>query len=183
MNAVIQVKPHVRQFLVTQCGEDPTNLRLIPELWKLYKGLMQKPRAHFDSKKIANYPEEIFVNISNSMFYRYGYELTKTNTVIFNNEVDKMIKTISRQYISIHLNFGVKQAVAARNFVEVFNFQNSLDSDTVAKDFYRSRSEISRNSFYNSIFEQVQKNFLLNLVQNGMISQYFIDNDLTLKDE
>lgn len=182
MNSVINVKPHVKQFLINQCGEDPTDLKLLPQFWKLYIEMLKKPCYHQDSKNIGNYSEQIIVKISDDIFYRYGWEISKTDTVAFNNQVDDFIKLISRQYISIHVNFGVKQIVASRKFCELFDFGNSLDPDSVVKDFYRNRPTANKNNLYSSIFKQIENNFLVNLGVNGMISQYFINNNLTLND-
>lgn len=182
MNTIIQVKPHVKQFIINQCGEDPSNLKLIPELWKAYLSMLKKPCYHQDSKQIGNYSDQIIVKISDDIFYRYGWEISKTDTVRFNNKVDDFIKLLSRQYIQIHQNFGVKQTVAARKFCDFFNFGNTLDPDSVAKDFYRNRPTIHKNTLYSSIFKQIENNFLVNLGSNGMISQYFINNNLTLND-
>lgn len=183
MNAVIQVKPHVKQFLTTQCGESPTNLKLLPDIWKYYKDLLKNPIYHDDHRKIANYNDEIYVVISDDMFYRYGYELTKNNTVKFNNYIDKLIKNMSRQFISIQMNFGVKQTVAACKFIEAFNFADKLDPHTIAKDFYRNNINTRKNHLYNMMFKEIEKNFMANLNQNGMISQYYINNYLTLNDK
>lgn len=174
MNAVILVKPHIKQFLITQCG-DPVDLNQIPEMWDFFRDRLRKPSYHQDSKLIANYPEEILISITEDMFYRYGWELSKTDTVRFNRKIDNYIKLISRQYISIHVAFGSKQTSAVKKFLEVFDFGSTIDTDTMVKDFYRNGPKICKNQLYSKIINDIEDNLLVNLSSIGMVSQHFLN--------
>lgn len=174
MNATISVKPHIKQFLVTQCGY-PIDLKQMPELWDFFKKCLVKPTFHQDSKSIGDYSEEIMITISDDLFYRHGWYLSKTDTVKFNKKVDNFIKLLSRQYISIHVAFGTKQTTAARNFLDVFDFGSTLDPDSMAKDYYRNGPKISKNSIYDKFIQEIESNLLVNLSAVGMVSQHFIN--------
>ena len=100
------LKPYVYKYLVNNFG-DPVNLYdSNNELKNYFINFLKKPSTRYE-KRLTLSPQthETRFVISNSDFYRYGWEVTKTDMIKFNNKVEALVKFYSRCYIAFDKSF------------------------------------------------------------------------------
>ncbi len=139
----IPIKPYVKRYLVMNYSE-PANLSTDQQLNNYFRRLLKKPVFRHD-KYYDNllqgsdtyYSEKIEIIISESDFYRYGWELTKTNIVAFNGEIESRVKHFMRNTVHIYENL-LSQKDAILRFQEEFGFTEDIwPYESIKKDYYR----------------------------------------------
>jgi hypothetical protein len=140
----IPCKPYVRHFLVTKhC--DPANLAPDRHLNNLFRRMLKKPCSRYDKyyqdllqSPGTYYSCTIEIIISESDFYRYGWELTKTDVVAFNGEIEGRVKQLMRSQVELFENI-MTQKEAILRFQEIFGFTEDVwPYESIKKDYYRS---------------------------------------------
>lgn len=140
----IPCKPYVRHFLVTKYG-DPVNLTSERQLNNFFRRMLKKPCARHDKyyQDLLQYPGTYYsckmeVVVSESDFYRYGWELTKTDVVAFNGEIEGRVKMLMRNSVELFENM-MSQKEAIFRFQEIFGFTEDVwPYESIKKDYYRS---------------------------------------------
>lgn len=138
-------KPYVKQHLIN-CFGSPAYLRGDSGIGKYFFQLVADPTEHQDTKCTHEYQEQITIRITEDIFLRKGYVLSKTNVRSFNNFVEDLLKTQSRNIIDtiLSVNDGMKITEAIDFVYEQFNMDETVwPLETIKKDYYRykKRSE------------------------------------------
>ena len=168
----IQVKPYVKKFIETNYGV-PVDFTKFPEEHLHIKKLLKKPNHRFDSriKDFSNpYTDIIEVLISEDDFYRYGWELTKTNTVVFGKHYENRAKFFMRTLVGIYTSLGLPIFKSIQKFQEKFDFtEDDWKYEAIKKDFYRNG--IKENiDFDNEIFNKIENLIMVHLSELGTIA-------------
>jgi hypothetical protein len=170
----LPVRPHVKRYLENQCGF-PVDLSLVPNLQKIFLKSLQKPDYRNEYRINFNkYSEKTEILISGDIFYRYGWELSRTDTIGFNLQVEKLIKFYSRSYISVQTQLGVSVAQAIRDFQEKFDLpEDVLKYDTIKKDYDRNGSRFDGKIFID-IQSKIHNIFMAHLSDLGTLAPNFV---------
>jgi len=172
----VPVKPYVKRFLEINYGS-PVDLTKDQKALKSFRALLRKPSVRFDYK----YSDSIFYNkpevevyISEDDFYRYGWELTKTNIVAFNKYFEENAKFFMRTVIGIYTGIGLPLKNSIIKFQEKFGFdEDTWNYDSIKKDFYRKGYKF-KIDYSDIIIQKIDKLFLENLSLKGTISHKLI---------
>jgi len=168
----VPVKPYVKRFIDINYGT-PADFNNHPEVHGFFQKLLRKPSTRFDNNypsSICTYTEEIEVIISEDDFYRYGFELTKTDIVSFGKLFEERVKMLMRSMVGIYHGIGLPLNVSINKFQDRFNFdEDTWSYQTIKKDFYRNGT-LEKIDFNNEIFTKIEKILLVNLYSLGTIS-------------
>lgn len=166
-------KPYVKRFLEINFG-DPVDLSADQRLKKMFVSMLRKPNTRYDNnmgKMNIRYSETIDVLISEDIFYRHGWELTKTDTVNFGREIEDRAKLLMRNTVALNLAVTGSIKVGISRFQDRFGFSEDVwPAESIKKDFYRNgQHEII--DFEKEIFQKIEKLILVSLSGLGTISQ------------
>lgn len=167
----IPIKPYVKHYLVTNFSE-PADLSTDKRLNKMFRDLLKRPVFRHDkrynetfSKEKSIYSQSIEILISESDFYRYGWELTKTNTIQFNSEIESRTKEFMRRTVEIYENL-MSQKEAILKFQEEFGFSEDIwPYESIKKDYYRNTpNKINiKKEIENNIIQKISEKFMANV--------------------
>lgn len=144
----IAVKPYIKAYLENNFG-NPADIGKDPELNDLLILMLREGSTRLDKIVSANYPTIVKIAISKDSFFRYGFTLTKTETVKFNSFLEKRIKFFARTYIAYHSSLGTSVARSIRDFQNTFGFPEDIWSfDSIKKDFDRNGFHLDRQMIY-----------------------------------
>lgn len=158
----LYLKPYVHKYLVNNFG-DPVNLydQKGDDLKNLLIGMLKKPSARYEKRITLNFQtQEARLIISKSDFYRYGWEVTKTDMIKFNNKVESLVKFYSRCYIAFDKSLGIPISKSIKSFQKEFGFSEDIWTyDSIKKDFDRHGSYIKFDKL--SVFKDNLRNIFL----------------------
>ncbi|MBV5313673.1 MAG: hypothetical protein JZU47_10280 [Prolixibacteraceae bacterium] len=169
----IPVKPYVKRFLSINFG-DPADFTTDPDTNRFFLNLLKKPNTSRDKQypeQICTYTETAEVFISQHDFYRYGWELTRTDIVAFGKRFEDRAKCLMRSFVGVYVAMGMPPFISIARFQEKFQFdENSWQYETIKKDFYRNGMKEPLD-FNGEIFNKIEKIVLHNLYELGTISK------------
>ena len=169
---LLPTKPYVHQFLSQNYG-NPADISADLRLQNLLRRYLRKPsrRRHvpYAKLKLSKYSCESRIVITSDDFYRYGWELTRKDSIAFNRELENRAKFFMRNMVSLYSSFmNLKDAILL--FQENFNYpEDTWSYDSIRKDFDR-HAGIPVTSFASQIIEKTESIFLGNLSELGTIS-------------
>ena len=170
------VKPYVARYLVNNCG-DPVDLSKLPKLNNLFRSILRKSLMRHESLKIPDRSSYVSIIISKDTFYRYGWDLTRTDMMYFNAQIEKEIKFIMRNYVSMRAALGFPVAKCIRDFQCLFNMPEDVWSfDAIKKDIDRhtaTKKDKDVENFIESISRKMNRVFVENLSNLGTVSNKF----------
>lgn len=169
----IPCKSYVKVYLETNCGT-PVDLQHLPDMQLLVTRNLKKKQDYRKTDLICNYEDKVTVEISSTIFYRYGWEITKEGIREINSFSEKKIKFIMRQYIFINHKLGQPVASCIRDFQQIFMFSEDVWSyETIKKDYDR---HIKSNEMpkMKDLKQEINKILLSNLSELGTISKRFL---------
>jgi hypothetical protein len=172
----VPVKSYVKKFLEINFG-NPVDFSHHTEENAFLQNLLKKPSRRRDYSIKDNgvrYQDVIEINISEDMFYRYGWELTKTNALKFGKFFESRIKLFMRTWIGVETSIGIPLFRSIHNFQDKYNFdEDDWKFEAIKKDFYRNAPKQSID-FYHEIHYKIHKIILDNLYDSGTISHNII---------
>ena len=118
------------------------------------------------------YPEILEVFISEDDFYRYGWELTRTDVIAFGKFFEHRAKFFMRNMVGVYCGLGLPIYLSIERFKNTFEFnEDAWKYEAIKKDFYRNGK--TRNiDFDNEIFHKIENIILDNLYDAGTISKH-----------
>jgi len=138
----IPVKNYIKTYIENNCGS-PANLSGLPEINDLFVDLLKYPRFNRDKQSKCNYSSIVTLNISSDTFYRYGWQLSKTDIVRFNQKCEAMIKFNSRHFIMANNSLGIPVSTCIREFQSMFKFdEDTFTYEAIRKDFDRHGKKV-----------------------------------------
>ena len=172
----IPVKPYVKRFIELNYGY-PVDFSSDYEAHKYLQQLFRKPSKNRDCQipdTFCTYTEVLEVLISEHDFYRYGWELTKTDIVAFGKRYEYRAKVMMRSMVAIYHGLGLPIFKSIKKFQELFKFEeDDWKYEAIKKDFYRNGFN-QKVDFDNEIFQKVEKILLRNMYDLGTISKQII---------
>ena len=172
----IPVKPYVKRFLEINYGT-PVDFTQNTQGNKFFQSLLRKPNTCDDKKypdTICTYTEVVEILISEHDFYRYGWELTKTNTVAFGKYFEDKAKAMMRSIIGVNIGLGIPINKSIERFQKRFRFDEDVwHYEAIKKDFYR-HGQIELVDFEDEIFIKIEKIIVRNLYDLGTVSKQLI---------
>jgi hypothetical protein len=172
----IPVKSYVEKFLEISYG-NPVNFSPHMEENAFFNNLLKKPNHRWDYQIKDNsvrYQETINIIISEDVFYRHGWELTKTNVLKFGKFFETRIKLFMRIWVGVETSIGQPLFQSIRNFQEQYDFEeDDWKYEAIKKDFYRNAPKQSID-FHKEISTKIHKLILDNLYESGTITHNII---------
>lgn len=169
----IPAKPYVKHYLELAYGT-PVDLTGNPRLNTFIRRSLRKPSSRYDnrySKMFSKnyYATTVDIVISEDDFYRYGWEITRTDTVSFNREVEEVVKFFMRTSVAMYENF-MQQKDAIRKFQDRFGFCEDIWTfEAIRKDYYRNAQE-NRLQLLPELIQKIETFFLVKLSEIGTYS-------------
>lgn len=166
----IPAKSYVKAYLENTCGV-PVNLRCLPEIQSELLRALERKTTRYENKDLYHYTEEVTIVISGDNFYRYGWEMNKTQVGEFNRYVERKIKTIMRSYVAMHKMVGIPTATSIRDFQEKFNLHEQVwPFESIKKDFNRHFIMIEHKPA-NDLKQKISEIILENLSVLGTVGR------------
>lgn len=170
---MVPVKSYVKTFLEANC-DSPVNLSHLPVLKNEFRRCLKKPSRRYDSKieKVPDiYKESVEIIISEDDFYRFGWELTRTDIIAFGKEVENLAKSLMRSMVGVTYAIGLPINKSIERFQMKFGFsEEDWTYQTIKKDFYRNGKH-DKIDFDIEIFNKIEQIVLENLYNLGTISR------------
>jgi hypothetical protein len=171
----LPVKSYIKIFLEANCGA-PVDLAKLPGLKLNFRRYLKKPSIRHDYK-YENLPriykDTVAIIITEDDFYRYGWELTKTDIINFGKEIESIAKFFMRNMVGLDLCSGLPIKKSIEKFQATYGFsENDWSYETLKKDFYRNGEHLSVD-FKNEISNKLQNIIMENLSLLGTISHKF----------
>lgn len=173
---IVTVKPYVRRFLEMNYGY-PIRFTDDSASNRFFLRMLSKPDTSRDRQypeQMCTYTEEVEVIISEHDFFKYGWELTKTDTVQFGKYFEDRAKALMRSVVGVYSSLGLPLKNSIVKFQDRFGFdEDTWSYQTIKKDFYRNGT-VDVVDFDKEIFFKVEKIILHNLYSLGTISKTMI---------
>ncbi len=167
----VPVKKYVKKFIEMNYG-NPVNFSNFPDENRLFQSMLYKPTRTRDSwinESFTHYPEILEIPINEYDFYRYGWELTKTDIIIFGKYYETRAKFFMRTFVSIYHALGFPFQMSIKRFQETFNFsEDDWTLEAIKKDFYR-HGQKQKIDFNQEIYNKIETLILYNLSDLGTV--------------
>jgi len=161
----VPVKPYVKRFIETHFGL-PANFIPHSNEYNLVQRCLCDPRIKYDGKletKMGTYTEKIEILVSQDIFYRFGWEFTRTDTVYFGKYFERQLKFYMVNYISIYIGLGLSIKEAIKQFQDFYDMEEQYWSfESISKYYYRHKPK-KRFEFYDHLITQVNQLFVVAL--------------------
>lgn len=143
----VNLKPYVAKYLENNYGK-PIDLSKSKTIRNIFRKYLIKPdyRRDVDITKRVKYENRqiVYIVISEDDFYRYGWELSVTDQMNFNSDMEFIIKQRLHDHLLVlqpQIKIITKRIDCIRSY---FRFtEDDLSYEAIKKDFYRFR--ISNN--------------------------------------
>ena len=139
----IPCKPYVAHYLRSKFGTTCCMDRSSAE-GKMLFNLLTKARHERDAVA-ATYSESVDVLLSEGIYLRHGWELTKTSVQEYNTFLEDLLKEKFAVHVDALSSYGIKKAVAIRDFQDRYDFPEDVwKYETLKK--YHDRMELRRDT-------------------------------------
>lgn len=135
----LRTKSYIKHFLTFYYG-DPVDLSADKELYQNLRRRLSKKSLRFEKRGVSDrmYSSVVEIMISEDDFYRFGWELSNTDIIAFNHDIEATVKFYMRNIISIYETI-MTQKEAILLFQERFGFIEDIWSyESIKKDYFRN---------------------------------------------
>jgi transposase-like protein len=169
----IQCKPYVKRFLELNYGT-PVNFIKDTSIYPLLRKKLERKSTRYDKKfsgyKQNRYTSVVEIKITRDDFYRYGWELSLTDEVNFNREMEGRAKLFMYTIISTRIIFGMNLTDAIRYFQNRFEFPETVwPAETIEKDCKRNLT-VQKNECIEYVSQIIDKITMVKLSEKGTMS-------------
>jgi len=137
-------KIYTKKYL-ENCFGNPINMRNDSFIGKFFFQLVEHPSVEHDLKVKLDYETEAVITITQSLFLKKGYILSKTNTREFNRFVEGYFKDQVRTMLDTMVEYnGVYITRAIDSVYDKFGMDETvLPAEMIKKDYqrYKKRSK------------------------------------------
>lgn len=156
----IPCKPYVRRYLELTYGQS-VDFTKDNAIYPVFRKKLEKPsnkrKATYTKYSLDKYNDSVTCKILQTDFYEYGWELTVTDIVSFNREIEGRAKLFMYLIISSRISFGMAQTDAIRYFQDRFDFPEEIwPAESINKDCQRNLT-VSKNEIIENISELIDK--------------------------
>jgi hypothetical protein len=142
----IPCKTYVRRYFEFKFGvSDGEDIDLAKDkaLYMLLRSKLKKKSFRHENvyKKFSfkRYSDQLNVSISQDDFYRYGWELSKTDVITLNQLFESMAKILMYTFISTHYALGISLSESIDLFQEKYGFTEDIwPKESIYKDCQRN---------------------------------------------
>jgi hypothetical protein len=161
-------KPYIKRYVEIIFG-NPAELSKDKILYDVFRSMLRKKSLRYDQsryKTIGKYTDEIDIKISRDDFYRYGWELSRTDIVAFNAIMEGRAKLLLYETISLYRAFNYKLTESIALFQSKYEFTEEIWSfEAIRKDCQRNL-KIHKGDMEKLIAEMIKKfDFSIGLVK------------------
>lgn len=181
---ILPVKPYVRQYLLNNFldekffGDGVVNIRKDAELNTVFRHILSKKSHRYDDRYrniSSRYSQKVAIVISRDDFFRYGFEMSATDTIRFGRILESRVKSILYSYIDIYRSIGCSIKESINRFQEIMNYPEEVwSADSIRRDY--NRRNITNREFADALFSKIDKIFMGNLSVNRTNSNIY-END------
>lgn len=151
-------KPYVRRYMEITFG-NPADLSKDKALHDIFRAKLRKTSFRYE-KRFANpdrYGAEIDIKISRDDFYRYGWELSATDTAALNSLIAGHAKTLLYKTVGLYMAFNYKLTECIGIFQTRYRFTEDVwPQDSIYKDCRRNL-KVHRGDMNSLVAEYVKK--------------------------
>ena len=134
-------KPYVRRYMEITFG-NPADLSKDKALHDIFRTKLRKMSLRYDKNRYDShekYSVEIDIKISRDDFYRYGWELSATDTVALNRIMEGLAKELLYKTVGFHMAFNYKLTECIAIFQTRYGFTEDIwPQDSIYKDCRRN---------------------------------------------
>lgn len=175
-------KPYVRRYLEINYGDSESlgsnraiDISKDKALYAEFQHKLKNKSFRFESKlntyAFERYSDEVNIKITQDDFYRYGWELTKTDIVYLNSIFEGRCKILMYMAVGIRVAIGMNLTNSIELFQDKYLFTEDIwPKDSIYKDCQRNL-HINKNEIAESISEMIDKITLETLSRNRTISR------------
>lgn len=172
----LPTKSYVDHFIKMNFGI-PADFAKDAQLNEEFRRCLIKPSNRYGTRytmeNFAWHTSTTQIQISEDDFYRYGWEITKTDIISFNKIIERRCKFMARNLITGY-SMLMPEKEAILKFQENFGFTEDIWSfESIKKDYYRNCME-NKVNFGQEITKKIENIFLVNLSKTGTISHKLI---------
>ena len=168
----VPVKPYVKRFIENNYG-CPVDFRNHPRENEMFRRMLKKPCRDGENKFVhGTSPNATSVEIlvPGRSFDRYGWELSKTDTVRFGKHFEARAKLLMRTAVGTYVSFGAPTNIAIAKFQERFNMEEEYwPWESILKDFMRFRKN-NGIDFNHYAFRHLERLILVNMEVAGNVT-------------
>lgn len=166
----IPCKPYTKRFLEIKYGS-PVDFTRDKTIYPLFRQKLQRQSTRHDNTyaayKLDKYSTTAELKITEDDFYTLGWELTTTEIVKFNKEMEGRAKLFMYMFVATRITFGMNVTDAVRCFQERFEFTEDVwQSESIVKDCQRNLT-VHRGEVIENISELLDKIVLEKMSEKG----------------
>jgi hypothetical protein len=137
----IPCKPYTRRYLELTFGK-PCDLSADRHLYDFLTGRLKNKSYRYDKsayQSLKKYTDETDIKISRDVFYRHGWELSRTDTVDFNIRIEHQAKLFMYGKIGMSKVLGYSLTESVLHFQEKYGFfENIWPAESILRDCRRN---------------------------------------------
>lgn len=159
-------KPYVKRFLEVNYGNPDSlssncsiDISKDKFLYSEFRQKLKKKSFRRDSMypTFTKYSESVNIVISKDDFYRYGWELSVTDSVYLNKILENRCKIFMYTIVGARVAIGMTLASSIDDFQEMFSFTEDIwQKESIYKDCQRNLN-IERNMLSQQISQLIDK--------------------------
>jgi hypothetical protein len=154
----IPCKPYVKQFIELNFGS-PADISKDRDLYDVFRSKLKKKSFRHEKvySTFGKYSENIDIKISRDDFYRYGWELSRTDVVSFNRIMEGRVKILMYSIVGSHLASGMALTESIEYFQDNFSFPETVwPKEAIYKDCQRNL-RVKKNELKSDISKIIDK--------------------------
>lgn len=168
----IPCKPYTKRFLEYNYGI-PVDFTRDQTLYPNFREKLKRKSTRHDnaytSLSLDKYCAKVEVKINEDDFYNHGWELTITEIVRFNREIEGRAKLFMYLIVSARISFGMNVIDAVKDFQDKFGFTEEIwPTDSIVRDCRRNMT-VHKNEMIDNVSELIDKIIVEKLSEKGTI--------------
>lgn len=169
-NINIPCKSYTKRYLELNYGE-PVDFTRDNTIYPSFRDKLKRQSTRHDNaySMLAKYNTTVDVKITEDDFYTYGWELTPTEIVRFNKDIEGRAKLFMYLIVSTRISFGMNVTDAVRYFQERFGFSEEIwPVESIVKDCQRNLT-VHKNEVIDNVSDLIDKIIIEKLSVYGTI--------------
>lgn len=157
-NINIPCKSYTKRYLELNYGE-PVDFTRDNTIYPSFRDKLKRQSTRHDNaySMLAKYNTTVDVKITEDDFYTYGWELTPTEIVRFNKDIEGRSKLFMYLIVSTRISFGMNVTDAVRYFQERFGFSEEIwPVESIVKDCQRNLT-VHKNEVIDNVSDLIEK--------------------------